>query len=176
MTRPHMYQNRHTKPVGHNPVGMALAMAKLLSKAQVQETVGILRAITRRLARSTATDLMLEAFTTSLLISQEIERAGPIKGLAHELYTCDVAVTTIKQRAMASGEWVSPTLYGQELQILQDFLRWHEAQLRVCSVGELDRCTRKVLARNAADKDPYRSSQDIGLLPEDFEDMEGTTA
>lgn len=175
MARPHMYRSRHAKPVGHNPVAMAMAKTKLLAPAQVQETVGILRAITRRLARGTANDLMLEAFTTSLPISQEIERAGPIKGLAHELYTCDVAVTTIKQRAMAGGTWASPTLYDQELQILQDFLRWHEAQLRVCSVGELDRCTRKVLARNAADKDPYRSSQDIGLLPEDYEE-EGATA
>lgn len=175
MARPTFYKSRQTKPAGHNPVALAILLNKQLSDAQVRETISILRAITRRLARGTATDLMLEAFTTSLLISQEIEKAGPIKGLGLELYTCDVTATIIKQRAMATGSWSSPTIYEEELLTLLDFLHWHETQLRICTVGELDRCTRKVLARHAATKDPHRSSQDIGLLPEDFEE-EGTTA
>lgn len=175
MARARYFQSRRAKPVGHNPVALAMGMAKRLDAAQVHDTISILRAIVKRLGRGSATDLMLEAITTSLLISQEIERSGPVRGLSHELYVCDVALTSIKQRAMATGQWQSPTLYAQELQTLHDFLHWHETQLRTCSVGELDRCTRKVLAREPHTQDPHRSSQDIGLIPEDLE-QEGTTA
>ena len=65
-----------------------------------------------------------------------IERQGVVRGLAEFWQQADEVVRALYSRADIRGEWVSPTLYADEINALNKFLDMHHYQIQQLSRSE----------------------------------------
>ena len=65
-----------------------------------------------------------------------IERQGVVRGLSEFWQLADEVVRSLYDRANVKGEWVSPTLWAEEINVLNQFLDMHHYQIQQLSRSE----------------------------------------
>lgn len=126
----------------------AMLRATRLTRTEVAQAMAPLRAAECRLREGVATADQWAVVNTAMLIAEEIERQGVVRGL-HEHFAAAVqALASIEARAMPGETWMATSLWFHELDAVREGLRLHQYQLEQLSFGELHAATSKVLARH----------------------------
>ncbi|MBF9263914.1 hypothetical protein [Paracidovorax cattleyae] len=107
-----------------------------------------LRAAECRLREGVATADQWAVVNTAMLIAQEIERQGVVRGLREHIDAALQALASIEARAIPGETWTPTALWFYELDAVREGLRLHQYQLEQLSFGELHTATSKVLARH----------------------------
>lgn len=121
---------RHTLAVAIDGAAKPAAADRRQILAKLTESLHAFRT-----ARATQYDWSVMA--GAVVLAQCIEKMGVIRGLQEHLTTTETILYGIRARAMQSGQWVSPTLHGPEIEQLDFFLEdLHSFQLEQLSRSE----------------------------------------
>ena len=83
----------------------------------------------------------------ALEIATSIEKQGVVRGLKEHLAAIERTAKGIEARALASGQWEPPILYGPEIESLQLLLELLQFQKQHLSYGEFQTALARALAR-----------------------------
>jgi len=89
--------------------------------------------------------------STAMHKGRAIDDAGIYRGLRDRLDAADNVLLAIEQRAMVSGTWCAPTLYGREITVLDDLVWAYRVMLLEVTYAEFLRAERLAIARVATD-------------------------
>lgn len=163
----HGRKPRKPRPVALNPLGLAKDRAGALTREELASTMAPIRQCEARLREGVATEDQFAVLRTSLLVAQEIEASGIVRGLHEHLASAMKAMDTIHDRAMATGTWRPTSLYYFELDAIRHAVDLHAFQLRKVSQGELTNLAQRVCARASSAGGVARraSFHELGLVP-----------
>lgn len=89
--------------------------------------------------------------STAMHKGRAIDDAGIYRGLRDRLDAADSVLLAIETRAMVSGTWCAPTLYGPEITVLDDLVWAYRVMLMEVTYAEFLRAERLAIARVATD-------------------------
>jgi hypothetical protein len=130
------------KRSGPNPALVAMAQIKTIDAATVQGMAGGLECSLDRMRIGTATLTDLRDFRYATIVAHGIEKHKIIRGLAEYISAAIKAVHQIEARQ--ADEEKIPTLYGDEISALHEFIHWHRFQLSTVSQKEYTTVLRSV--------------------------------
>lgn len=90
-------------------------------------------------------------FSTAMHKGRAIDDAGIYRGLRDRLDAADAVLMAIEARALASGTWCAPTLYGPEISVLDDLVWAYRVMLLEVTYAEFLRAERLAIARVATE-------------------------
>ena len=133
-----------------NPIEHALLGATKLMEFEISDTLAPTLECAARLQAGTATEDQHTAVHTILLIAQDIEKTGVVRGLRAHIDAGLAALQAQRERAMATGTWHPPAPEPAETGAINEALHLHRFQLRHVSASELQAVTRKLIARTTS--------------------------
>lgn len=133
-----------------NPIEHALLGATRLMDFEISDTLAPTLECAARLQAGTATEDHHTVVHTILLIAQDIEKTGVVRGLREHIDAGLAALQAQRERAMATGTWQPPTPEPAETAAIGEALHLHRFQLQNVSAGELQAVTRKLIARTTS--------------------------
>lgn len=122
------------KRKGPNPALVAMAQIKTIDAETVRSMVAGLNRSLDHMRQGSATLTDLRDFRYASIVAHGIEKHKIIKGLGEFIAAAIKAVHQVEAR-LAGGEKV-PTLYGEEISALHEFIHWHQFQLNTISQKE----------------------------------------
>lgn len=125
-------------------MSLATKQAGALTPGEVAAIVNPSRQALAALRQGTSVADDYSLLAGVLTASIGIERKGVVKGFSEVIFAASDALKALVERAMESGEWRPPTLYGHEITAVDDLLHWHEYQLKHLSYAEYHAALRSV--------------------------------
>lgn len=130
-----------------NPLQVINRHGTHLTAAEVTSIIDPVRVCFAQIRAGTATELQATVMHTTLLIAQEIERGGIVRGLAEHLDSARVACEAYFARSVSAGTWHPSAVHFYELDALAVAIDLHVYQLQQLTSAELDETKRKLIAR-----------------------------
>lgn len=130
-----------------NPLQVINRHGTHLTAAEVTSIIDPVRVCFAQIRAGTATELQATVLHTTLLIAQEIERGGIVRGLAEHIDSARVACEAYFARSISAGTWRPSAVHFHELDALSVAIDLHIYQLQQLTSAELDEIKRKVIAR-----------------------------
>jgi hypothetical protein len=128
-------------------VRRALMGAGKLTNAEVDQIIKPAEDAYRALREGVGSEVQWGIFASYISVSQRIEKQGVVRGLDEHLHSAEVALLAINRRSMATGCWLSPELYLQEIDTLSTALDLHRYQLQQLSATEYLRASRAAIGQ-----------------------------
>ena len=122
------------------------------SKQDLEEVLQPLRDAVKALREGVATELQWSVAAGSVTVAQAIERHGIVRGLHEHITTAEQTLQDIYDRALriGGGRYIRATLYFNEIDALNEFVRLHAFQLdqlgRAEMLAAMDAATKKTRA------------------------------
>lgn len=128
--------HRRVKRIAVNNLQVALAASTRFTKDELEHLLKPVRhaLVVMRSGTATEIDWMHLASVTAIALS--IERLGVVRGLKAQLEDADQLLAEIRQRAMRTGSWQPPVLYGHEITAIATLVHVHTFQAETLSAGE----------------------------------------
>jgi hypothetical protein len=140
------------RPVTAETMRLVMSNVQIPPKADRDEVTNYLTRAIKALREGRATELDWSIAAGSVETAAKIEAGGIVCGIEHLILPADTALQAIYFRAkrIGNGHWLSPTLYGAEINALDDLLFAHTLQLSKLSRAELlavlDKAAKQVTA------------------------------
>lgn len=150
MPRPRYNIPQRGQRAALNLMHAATVRASRLTEEQIRTTMAPLKHCAARIREGTATETQVLTLRTHLLIAREIERLGYVRGMEGHIDAAVLAIKSIYDRGMDTGEWKPTATWFYELDAINSMVDLHDHQLRQLSRAELDRAARRVLAQAAS--------------------------
>lgn len=132
-------------------LAIAWINASRLTPAEIAGIMSPIRECFAHVRTATATELQFQILHTTLVIAQEIENAGIVRGLVEHIDLALAASSNYSARSLASGAWQASDCHFHELDAISSMLDLHTFQLEQLSAAELHRITQRLIARTKQD-------------------------
>ena len=163
MSRRHFYQQ--PRQHGRNPLMVFNQHNSKLTPAEVAETMGSLRTAFAHMREGVATHNEYVVLHTSMLIAQEIEQMGVVRGLQEHITAALQACATYQERSGYAKSWVPSDIHFHELDALGTMLDLHEYQLQQLTAREVHLAAQRLVARTkSAGGDVYQADNSMTTL------------
>lgn len=143
----HGRKPRKPRHVRTDTLEAAQLRASRLTQAEIASIMDLARECFAHVRTATATELQHQVLHSTLVIAQEIERAGIVRGLVEHIDLALAASIAFRTRSLASGAWQASACHFHELDAISSMLDLHAFQLEQLSAAELHRITRRLIAR-----------------------------
>ncbi len=143
----HGRKPRKPRHVRTDTLAAAQLRASCLTPAEIASIMDLVRECFAHIRTATATELQHQVLHSTLVIAQEIERAGIVRGLVEHIDLALAASSAFSTRSLASGAWQASACHFHELDAISSMLDLHAFQLEQLSAAELHRITRRLIAR-----------------------------
>lgn len=140
---------RKERRINANPMGLVLATATRPTQAERDELMHPARESLRAFREGVASEKQYQTLRTTMTIALAIEGSGVIRGLQGHILAAIQALEAVARCARTSGTWKQRALRFDELDAITAAVHLHAEQLRVVSVGELQRLTQDLVAATA---------------------------
>lgn len=128
-------------------LAIALMHASRLTPGEIAGIMNPVRECFAHVRTATATELQHQVLHTTLLIAQEIEQTGIVRGLVEHIDLALAASNNYSARSLASGAWRASACHFHELDAISTMLDLHTYQLEQLSDGERHRIVQRLIAR-----------------------------
>lgn len=163
MSRRHFYQQ--PRQHGRNPLMVFNRHNSKLTPAEVAETMGSLRTAFAHMREGVATHNEYAVLHTSMLIAQEIEQKGVVRGLQEHITAALLACASYQERSGFAENWAPSDMHFHELDALGAMLDLHEYQLQQLTAREVHLATQRLVARTkSAGGDVYQADNSMATL------------
>ncbi|WP_382155338.1 hypothetical protein [Hydrogenophaga sp. ANAO-22] len=115
---------------------VALAAATKFTAAELRQLLLPPQDALESMRKGLATEIQWMHLASVSAIALSVEHLGVVRHLKAQLDEADKVLAVIRQRAMKTGAWVPPILYGHEITAIQDLVRLHKFQTESLSAGE----------------------------------------
>lgn len=134
-----------------------------LTAAEVTSIIDPVRECFAQIRAGTATELQATVMHTTMLIAQEIERGGIVRGLAEHIDSARAACEAYFARSSGAGTWRPSAVHFHELDALAVAIDLHVYQLQQLTSAELDEIKRKVITRaQSSGREVLAADSDLG--------------
>lgn len=147
----HGRKPRKPRHVRTDTLTAAQLRASCLTSTEIASIMDLVRECFAHVRTATATELQHQVLHSTLVIAQEIERAGIVRGLVEHIDLALAASSAFNTRSLASGAWQASACHFHELDAISSMLDLHAFQLEQLSAAELHRITRRLIARTKQD-------------------------
>lgn len=163
MSRRHFYQQ--PRQHGRNPLMVFNQHNSKLTAAEVAETMGSLRTAFSHMREGVATHNEYVVLHSSMLIAQEIEQLGVVRGLQEHITAALQACASYQARSGYAENWVPSDMHFHELDALDSMLDLHEYQLQQLTAREVHLAAQRLIARTkSAGGDVYQADTSMAIL------------
>ncbi|MPT00283.1 MAG: hypothetical protein E2581_17525 [Pseudomonas sp.] len=146
-----------------NPLQVINRHGTHLTAAEVASIIGPVRECFAQIRAGTATELQATVMHTTMLIAEEIERGGIVRGLAEHISTARAACEAYFGRSLGAGAWRPSAVHFHELDALAVAIDLHVYQLQQLTSAELDEIKRKVITRaQSSGREVLAADSDLG--------------
>lgn len=128
--------HRRVRQVAENNMQVALAAATKFTAAELRQLLLPPQDALESMRKGLATEIQWMHLASVSAIALSVEHLGVVRHLKAQLDEADKVLAAIRQRAMKTGAWVPPILYGHEITAIQDLVRLHKFQAESLSAGE----------------------------------------
>ncbi len=97
---------------------------------EISKAIYPLQAAARALREGVATEHEWSTVARAIVVAQDLERRGIVRGLRGHLHNAAVALQEIGRRAMDAGVWIATPLHLLELDVIATAIELHELQLQ----------------------------------------------
>ena len=150
---------------GSNPLMVFNQHNSKLTVAEVAETMGSLRTAFAHMREGVATHNEYVVLHSSMLIAQEIEQMGVVRGLQEHITAALLACATYQERSGYAENWVPSDIHFHELDALGAMLDLHEYQLQQLTAREVHLAAQRLIARTkSAGGDVYQADNSMTSL------------
>ena len=145
----HGRKPRKPRHVRTDTLTAAQLRASCLTSAEIASFMDPVRECFAHVRTATATELQYQVLHSTLVIAQEIERTGIVRGLVEHIDLALAASSAYNARCLASGAgaWQPCDCHFHELDAISTMLDLHEYQLKQLSAAEMHRITQRLIAR-----------------------------
>lgn len=163
MSRRHFYQQ--PRQHGRNPLMVFNQHNSKLTPAEVAETMGSLRTAFAHMREGVATHNEYVVMHSSMLIAQEIEQMGVVRGLQEHITAALQACASYQERSGYAENWAPSDIHFHELDALGAMLDLHEYQLQQLTAREVHLAAQRLIARTkSAGGDVYQADNSMATL------------
>ena len=163
MSRRHFYQQ--PRQHGRNPLMVFNQHNSKLTPAEVAETMGSLRTAFAHMREGVATLNEYVVLHSSMLIAQEIEQMGVVRGLQEHITAALQACASYQARCGHADNWLPSDIHFHELDALREMVDLHEFQLQQLTAREVHQAARRLIARTkSAAGDVYQADNSMTTL------------
>lgn len=127
---------RRIKQVAVNNLQVALASATKFTPAELRQLLLPPQDALDAMRRGIATEIQWMHLASVAAIALSVEHLGVVRRLKAQLDEADQLLAVIRRRAMTTGAWVPPVLYGHEITAIETLVRLHAFQAENLSAGE----------------------------------------
>ena len=150
---------------GRNPLMVFNQHNSKLTPAEVAETMVSLRTAFAHMREGVATHNEYAVLHTSMLIAQEIEQMGVVRGLQEHITAALLACATYQERSGFAENWTPSDMHFHELDALGAMLDLHEFQLQQLTAREVHLAAQRLIARTkSAGGDVYQADNSMTTL------------
>ena len=150
---------------GSNPLMVFNQHNSKLTPAEVAETMDSLRTAFAHMREGVATHNEYVVLHSSMLIAQEIEQMGVVRGLQEHITAALQACASYQERSGYAENWVPSDMHFHELDALGAMLDLHEYQLQQLTAREVHLAAQRLIARTkSAGGDVYQADNSMATL------------
>ena len=150
---------------GSNPLMVFNQHNSKLTPAEVAETMGPLRTAFAHIREGVATHNEYVVLHSSMLIAQEIEQMGVVRGLQEHITAALEACASYQERSGYVENWAPSDIHFHELDALGAMLDLHEYQLQQLTAREVHLAAQRLIARTkSAGGDVYQADNSMATL------------
>lgn len=150
---------------GRNPLMVFNQHNSKLTPAEVAETMGSLRTAFAHMREGVATHNEYVVLHSNMLIAQEIEQMGVVRGLQEHITAALQACATYQERSDYAENSAPSDMHFHELDALGAMLDLHEYQLQQLTAREVHLAAQRLVARTkSAGGDVYQADNSMTTL------------
>lgn len=150
---------------GRNPLMVFNQHNSKLTPAEVAETMDSLRTAFAHMREGVATHNEYVVLHSNMLIAQEIEQMGVVRGLQEHITAALQACASYQERSGYAENWVPSDMHFHELDALGAMLDLHEYQLQQLTAREVHLAAQRLIARTkSAGGDVYQADNSMATL------------
>lgn len=150
MTRRHFHRPT-VKPVRNTAMMLVRQLHTRLTAAEVADCIGPLRACFTAMREGRITHDQYLVINSHLLIAQEIERQGVVRGLQAHISAALAAVESYAARCGTAENWRPSAMYFHEIEAIDTALDLHKYQIEQLTAQELHTARDRLIARTQAE-------------------------
>lgn len=163
MSRRHLHQQ--VRQHGRNPLMVFNQYNSKLTPAEVAETMGPLRTAFAHIREGVATHNEYVALHSIMLIAQEIEHMGIVRGLQEHIAAALQACASYQARSGYADNWKPSAVHFHELDALREMVDLHEFQLQQLTAREVHQAAHRLIARTrSAGGEVYQADNSMTTL------------
>lgn len=163
MSRRHFFKPATKR--GRNPLMVFNQHNSKLTPAEVAETMGSLRTAFAHMREGVATHNEYVVLHSNMLIAQEIERMGIVRGLQEHITAALQACASYQERSGYAENWMPSDIHFHELDALSTMLDLHEYQLQQLTAREVHQAAQRLIARTkSAGGEVYQADNSMATL------------
>lgn len=163
MSRTHFH--RSTPKSGRNPLMVFNQHNSKLTPAEVAETMGPLRTAFAHIREGVATHNEYVVLHSIMLIAQEIEHMGIVRGLQEHIAAALQACASYQARSGHADNWKPSAVHFHELDALREMVDLHEFQLQQLTAREVHQAAHRLIARTrSAGGEVYQADNSMTTL------------
>lgn len=163
MAKPHFYNP--VRKQHRNPLMVFNQHNSKLTPAEIAETMGSLHTAFAHMREGVATHNEYVVLHSNMLIAQEIERMGIVRGLQEHIAAALQACASYQERSGYAESWSPSDIHFHELDALGAMLDLHEYQLQQLTAREVHLATQRLVARTqSAGGDVYQADNSMATL------------
>ena len=149
MTRPHFYTPgpKHVR----DPRVVFNRYNSKLTPAEIAETMAPLRTAFAHIREGVATHNEYVVLHSIMLIAQEIEHMGIVRGLQEHITAALQACASYQLRSGHADNWKPSAFHFHELDALREMVDLHEFQLKQLTASEVHKAARRLIARTQSE-------------------------
>ena len=149
MSRRHFYQQ--PRQHGRNPLMVFNQYNSKLTPAEIDETMAPLRMAFAHIREGVATHNEYVVLHSIMLIAQEIEHMGIVRGLQEHITAALQACASYQLRSGHADNWKPSAVHFHELDALREMVDLHEFQLKQLTASEVHKAARRLIARTQSE-------------------------
>lgn len=172
----HGRKPRKPRHVRTDTLMAATLRASRLTPAEIASFMDPVRECFAHVRTATATELQHQVLHSTLVIAQEIERTGIVRGLAEHIDLALAASSAYNARSLASGAWEPSDCHFDELDAIGSMLDLYAFQLEKLSFAELHRVTQRLIARTEQEGGQVLQVENDLSCAQPYEKKEGVSA
>lgn len=163
MSRRHFYQQ--PRKHGRNPLMVFNQYNSKLTPAEIAENMGPLRTALTHICEGVATYNEFLVLRSIMLIAQEVEHMGIVRGLQEHITAALQACESYQARSGHAENWQPSAVDFHELDALREMVDLHEFQLKQLTAGEVHEAARRLIARTqTAGDEVYEADNSMTTL------------
>lgn len=136
-----------------------------LTPTEIAETMAPLRTAFAHISEGVATHNEYVVLHSIMLIAQEIEHMGVVRGLQEHIAAALQACASYQARSGYAGAWRPSALHFHELDALREMVELHEFQLQQLTAREVHEAARRLIARTKSEGgDVYEADDSMTML------------